>query len=129
MKSRCRVMLAALAALTTTPAMSTGAAGDAGDMQHPDRLAGEMFIAGATLVDPPPGERDDTHAYLSLSGPAARRLFRALKTTATTDACSPERRLKTVGALRCSVGRKTDDARCDFAIDLVRGVIAPNSVC
>jgi len=38
-------------------------------MQHPDRLAGEMFIAGATLVDPPPGEAADTHAYFSLPAP------------------------------------------------------------
>jgi len=101
----------------------------AADMQHPDRLAGEMFIAGATLVDPPPDEARGSHAYLSLTGVAARDLYRAMKAAETTDACSPGRRAKRVGALRCSVGAKPEDARCDFAIELTRGALAPGLPC
>ena len=101
----------------------------AGDMQHPDRLAGEMFIAGATLVDPPPGEPADTHAYLSLTGSAARSLFRALKAPEMPDACLPGRKMKSIGPIHCSVGAKPGDARCDFGIDLARGITAPGLVC
>jgi hypothetical protein len=101
----------------------------AGDMQHPIRLTGELFVAGATLVDPPPDEPTGTHAYLHLTGAAARRVFDALKAKEKTDACVPGRRLKAAGPVVCSVRGKVDDAYCDFALDLTRGVIASGSAC
>jgi hypothetical protein len=119
----------AAAAMLCAMASALSAAGIAADMQHPARLAGEMFIAGATLVDPPPDEPNDTHVYFSLSGTAARQLYRSLKAAEILDACTPGRRMKTVGHVRCSVGAKPNDALCDFAIDLARGTVAPGSVC
>ena len=104
-------------------------AASAGDPAKPDRLRGEMFIAGATLVDPPPDEPRDTHAYLTISGDAARRLYASLKTAEAPDLCLPGRRLKRVGHLTCSVGGRPADARCDFGLDLDAGRLAPGLVC
>jgi hypothetical protein len=101
----------------------------AGDMQNPARLRGELFIAGATLVDPPPDERRDTHAYMTVSGEGAARLYAAMAGAATPDLCIPGRRLKRAGPLTCSVGARASDARCDFAINLGDGSLAPGLVC
>jgi hypothetical protein len=101
----------------------------AGDMQNPDRLRGEMFIAGKTLVDPPTDEKRDTHAYMTVSGEAARRLFNTIKAPVKADLCQPGRRFKSVGHLRCSVGAKSADAQCDFSIDLASGTLGAGLVC
>jgi hypothetical protein len=101
----------------------------AGDMQNPDRLRGEMFIAGRTLVDPPPEERRNTHAYLTVTGEAARRLFNTMTAPATADLCQPGRRMKSAGHLRCSVGTKPAEAQCDFSIDLSNGMLGAGLVC
>jgi hypothetical protein len=111
------------------PALLSARAHAAGDMQKPDRLRGEMFIAGATLIDPPPEEVHDTHAYLTISGDAARRLYNTLKVPAAADLCLSGRRLKRVGNVSCSVGAKPTDARCDFALNLADGSTAPGLVC
>ena len=105
------------------------AAAQAADMEHPDRLAGEMFIAGATLVDPPPGEAPDSRAYFKVTGAAARTLYQQMKSPATKDECVAGRRFKTAGALTCSAGAKPTDVDCDFAIDLKRGTLAPGAPC
>lgn len=101
----------------------------AGDMQHPIRLTGELFVAGATLVDPPPDEPSGTHAYLHITGAAARRVFDSLKATEKADACVPGRRIKAAGAVMCSARGKADDAYCDFALDLTRGTTASGTAC
>jgi hypothetical protein len=105
------------------------AAHAAGDMQHPDRLRGEMFIAGATLVDPPADEPRATHAYLTISGDAARRMYATLKAADEPDLCQPGRRLKRLGNITCTVGARPADARCDFSINLGDGSLAPGLVC
>ncbi len=119
-----RITLTAVAATLLAPSARA-----AGDMQNPDRLRGELFIAGATLVDPPDGERTDTHAYLTIAGDAARRLYATMPAAAIQDLCTPGRRLKRAGHVTCSVGARPGDARCDFAINLGDGSLAPGSVC
>jgi hypothetical protein len=119
----------ATALALSLPVLLSARAHAAGDMQNPDRLRGEMFIAGATLVDPPPEEVRDTHAYLTISGDAARRLYNTLKVPASADLCLSGRRLKRVGNISCSVGGKARDARCDFGLNLTDGSIAPGLVC
>lgn len=113
------VVLSAVTALVAAP----------GDMQHPDRLSGAMFIAGARLVDPPPDEKSNTHAYLTLTGVAARRMYQSLDASAKADLCVPGRRSKTVGAVQCSVDGKGGDAQCAFALDLRTGAVVPGTVC
>ena len=117
----------ASAALTVAAALPLATA--TADAPDPDRLRGEMFISGATLVDPPPEEPRDTHAYVSIEGTAARRMYDALKVAATPDLCVSGRRLKRAGHVACSVGTKPSDARCDFAVNLVEGSLAPGLVC
>ena len=85
-------------------------------VEAPTPLTGDMVIAGATLVDPPPDEPKQARAYLHLSGAAARRLFDALKS-------------KAAGQVFCSAGSKAADAECDFAIDLASGATAPGNPC
>lgn len=117
--------LSALAALSAVSALVAAP----GDMQHPDRLTGAMFIAGATLVDPPPDEKSNTHAYLTLTGAAARRLYASIDAPAKPDLCVPGRRLKAVGSVQCSVDGKGGDAQCAFALDLRNGSARPGTVC
>jgi hypothetical protein len=82
-----------------------------------------------TLVDPPADEPRNTHAYLRLTGPAARRLFDAIKGKVAADACEEGRRSKAAGNVVCSVGTKAKDAHCDFAIDTRSGMIAEGPPC
>jgi hypothetical protein len=114
----------AIAAFAALPLVAAPA-----DTPNPDRLRGELFISGATLIDPPPEEPRDTHAYVTIEGSAARRIYGALKVADVPDLCVPGRRLKRAGHVTCSVGAKPADARCDFGLDLRQGSIAPGLVC
>jgi hypothetical protein len=38
-------------------------------------LRGEVFVAGRTPVDPPPEEPKNSHTYMTVSGPAAMRMY------------------------------------------------------
>jgi hypothetical protein len=99
------------------------------DMQRRTPLSGDIFIAGRTLVDPPQDELRNTHAYIRLTGAAARRLFDAIKGKVAADACEEGRRAKAVGNVVCSVGTKVNDAHCDFGIDTRDGTIAEGPPC
>lgn len=101
----------------------------AGGAVKSERLRGELFIAGATLIDPPLDEPHDSHAYLMIEGSAARRLYVGLKAADVPDLCLPGRRVKRVGHLTCSVGATAADARCDFGLNLGDGSAAPGLVC
>lgn len=93
------------------------------------KLQGEMFVAGATTVDPPPNEPKNTHAYVTLTGPSALRMYQAMKAKAEDDLCQDDRKIKRAGSLACSVGKNGKDASCDFAVDLVKGAIANGRPC
>ena len=41
-------------------------------------LQGTYMVGGATLIDPPESEAQDTHFYVDLEGNAARDLYKAL---------------------------------------------------
>ncbi len=112
-----RVLLALLLMLGTAAAQP----------QQPQRMTGEFFLGGTTLVDPPENEPRDSHAYLTVSGAAARRIFDAMRVREVADACQPGRRLRRVGQLQCSVGRA--EAECRFAIDLRSGALAAGGPC
>jgi hypothetical protein len=117
------------AVVAATAATLVAMAAVAASPSKPERLRGEVFIAGATLVDPPPDEPRDTHAYLTIDGNAARRLFVALKVADVPDLCLPGRRMKRVGHITCTVGATAADARCDFGLNLGDGSAAPGLVC
>lgn len=121
--------LAIAGALAFAAVVSALSADAAGDMQNPDRLRGRMFIAGATLVDPPADEPHRSRAYFAVEGEAARHIFEAMATPAEPDLCQPGRKLKRVANLVCSVDSRAQDARCDFAIDLRSGELTVGSVC
>ncbi len=94
------------------------------------RLGGEMFIGGATLVDPPPGEAKSTHAYLTVTGPAALNLYRALAAPEQDDLCRGDGyKVKRAGALSCSIAAGGQQAACDFALDLRSGTLAGGRPC
>jgi hypothetical protein len=93
-------------------------------------LRGEMFVAGRHVVDPPPSEPRNTHAYLTVTGPAALRLYRSLAVRDAEDLCAGGgRRMKRVGTLACSVGRGGREPSCDFGIDLRNGRLAEGRPC
>lgn len=96
---------------------------------RPERLQGEVLIGGATLVDPPPGEARDSHAYFSITGAAARRLFDAMRGPIRAEGCEPGQRSRRQGPLACSLGPRRQDASCSFAIDLRSGALAPGLPC
>jgi hypothetical protein len=94
------------------------------------RLSGEMMIGGATLVDPPPGEARNTHAYLTITGPAALSLYRNLPAAEEDDLCRGDgRRMRRAGALTCSIDARRQEATCDFGVDLRSGTLAGGRPC
>jgi hypothetical protein len=94
-----------------------------------ERLTGDALFGGATLIDPPPGEPAGTHAYLTITGAAARRMFDAMSGPIRNDACQPGWRTKRAGHLTCSLGRRASEAQCGVALLLARGELAPGRPC
>ena len=92
-------------------------------------LRGVMFIAGKTPVDPPPAEPKNSHAYLTISGPAALRMYRAMRAKEEPNLCEEGKRMKGAGALSCSLTRDGRTAACDFAVDLLNGVLDAGRPC
>jgi len=118
------VAAAAVALLALAMALDAAAA-------SPSRpLTGTYAFAGRTLVDPPPGEPQDTHLIVTLDGDAARALYAKLKATPKRDACLDDGSLtKRAGDLQCTATAKPRGYTCTFGVDLERRTLAPGSVC
>lgn len=96
---------------------------------RPERLQGEMLIGGATLVDPPRTEPRDSHAYFTITGEAARRLYNAMRAPVTLDACESGFRLRQQGGLSCRIGPRGREPSCGFSIDLQGGGLGAGRPC
>jgi hypothetical protein len=106
--------IAAMACLHLIPAVASA--------QTETALRGKMFIAGKTVSDPPPNEAKNTHAYVTISGNAARRMYRSMRGRVRPNECLGDGwKMKTAGPLMCSISRDGKKATCDFAISLVNG--------
>ena len=91
-------------------------------------VRGELFLAGKTPVDPPPDEARNSHAYLTITGPAAMRMYRAMKAPEEKNECLPGK-LKNAGSLSCALSADGRSATCDFSIDLTRGTLEDGRPC
>src|ERR1044071_3076365 len=85
--------------------------------QPSSELRGTAMIGGKTLVDPPPEEPKNSHAYLQVSGPAALAMYRAMRAKEEKNDCEPKKKLKRTGALTCSLNADGRSASCDFSVD------------
>ena len=92
-------------------------------------LRGELFIAGKTAIDPPPNEPKNSHAYVTLAGPAALRMYRAMRAKEEANACETGKKLKRAGALNCSITADGKNASCDFAVDVIKGALDDGRPC
>lgn len=93
-------------------------------------LRGELLVAGRHLVDPPPADPKDSHAYVTLEGAAALRIYRSMPATAEADLCRGKGwRLKRAGGLTCSVAAGGRDGTCEFALDLRAGSLVGGRPC
>lgn len=97
--------------------------------QEISQLRGEVFIAGKTPVDPPPEEPKNSHAYMTVSGQAALRMYRAMRAKEEPNLCETGKRMKRAGALTCSLSRDGRAAACDFSVDLLNGVLDNGRPC
>lgn len=91
-------------------------------------LRGDMLLAGKTLVDPPPGEPKDSHAYLTITGPAAMRMYRAMKAREEKDECQ-DGKIKHAGSFSCTLSANGRSATCDFSVDLHKGTLEDGRPC
>ena len=112
------VLLVALA-VTASPASA----------QDSSPLRGQWFIAGKTPIDPPPNEPKSSHAYLTISGPAALRMYRAMRAREEPNECETGQKLKRAGALSCSITKDGKTATCDFSVDLIKGSLDDGRPC
>jgi hypothetical protein len=110
MKSTLPLALLVLAAAFTAPASS----------QDPYKaLTGTYAIAGKEAIDPPPGQAQDTHLQLYLTGSAARDLYRAMKAKPMPDEClGHNARTKFLGGIACTMRAGGKDYECSLAIDI-----------
>ena len=98
--------------------------------QEAVRLSGELFVAGRTAIDPPVREPKNSHAYFTVEGDAARRMFTSMRSKEEKDLCRGEGwKLKRAGNLYCSVAANGKDAACDFSVDMTKGALAPGKPC
>jgi hypothetical protein len=92
-------------------------------------LRGEFFTSGRTAIDPPPGEVKNSHAYLTVSGPAALRMYRAMTAKEEPNLCETGKRLKRAGNLYCSLSKNGRSATCDFSVNLLNGTLDAGRPC
>ncbi len=93
-------------------------------------LRGDMFIAGKTLSDPPPGEAKNTHVYMTITGAAAMRMYRGMRGRAKEDACRGDGwQQKSAGQVACVLSPDRKKAECDFSLSLVNGRAAYGRIC
>ena len=97
--------------------------------QEPLQLRGEVFIAGKTPIDPPPEEPKNSHAYMTVTGPAALRMYRAMTAKDEPNQCETGKRIKRAGPLSCSLSRDGRSARCDFSVNLRSGALDEGRPC
>jgi len=98
--------------------------------QETVRLNGEFFVAGRHAVDPPRREPTNSHAYFTIEGYAALRMFTNMRSKEEKDLCRGEGwRLKRAGNLYCSLAANGKDAACDFSIDMFEGSLASGKPC
>jgi hypothetical protein len=93
------------------------------------QLRGELFIAGEQVVDPMPKSPKNSHAYFTVKGPAALRMYRNMQVREINDLCLPGRKLKHVGSLSCSLAANGREAFCDFSVNLWKGELAGGQPC
>jgi|GEM_PF-6707271 len=120
-----RSAVAALVALLAPACFVTPA-----PAQEPVALSGALFVAGRTAIDPPAREPKNSHAYFTVEGVAASRMFASMRAKEEKDLCRGEGwKLKRAGNLYCSVAPNGKDAACDFSVDMTKGALAPGKPC
>ena len=93
-------------------------------------LTGSYAIAGKEAIDPPPGQPQDTHLQLFLTGAAARDLYQAMKAKATPDECTGHNaRSKFQGGIACTMHEGGKEYECSLAIDIEGQTLAPIYAC
>ena len=93
-------------------------------------LRGTMFIAGKTLADPPPGEARNSHVYMTITGPAALRIYRSIAGKEKDDACRGDGwTQKSAGQMACVLSPDRKKAECDFSLSLIDGRTAYGRIC
>ena len=92
-------------------------------------LTGEFDVTGRTPIDPPPGERRDTHFRVHLTGDAARVLFEQMETEADPRTCgeSAGGSEKRIGSMLCLT--EGEGFECFFAIDIQRQIVEGGWAC
>ena len=82
-------------------------------------LQGAYAIAGETLIDPPQSEPQDTHFYIDLECPAARDLYKAMKTRAVNGICGePGDLTRRQGGVQCTRVSGGTEYHCAFGVEL-----------
>jgi hypothetical protein len=93
-------------------------------------LAGSYAIGGATLIDPPQSEPQDTHFYVDLEGAAARDLYKALKARAVDGVCGePGDLTKRQGGVQCTMVKGGKEYHCAFGVELGTQRVVAGVVC
>ena len=105
------------------------AAAGGGHAQEASTLRGEVFLAGRTAVDPPSDEPKNSHAYMIVTGPAALRMYRAMRAKEEPNECETGKKLKRAGLLSCSITKDGKAATCDFSVDLIKGALDGGRPC
>jgi len=114
-------VIAAIAAIAFSPSPL------AADYQA---LKGSYAVGGATLIDPPASEPQDTHFYFDLEGAAARDLYQAMKAKAVEGVCGePGDLTKRQGGVQCTMADRGKEYHCAFGVELRTQKIVSGVVC
>ena len=93
-------------------------------------LKGSYKVGGATLIDPPASEPQDTHFYVDLEGSAARDLYQALKAKAVDGVCGePGDLTKRSGGVQCTMVKGGQEYHCAFGVELKTQHVVDGVVC
>jgi len=97
---------------------------------YPRDLTGQFEITGKSVTDPQPGELQNTHMRLTLTGFAAWQLYLNMNVEPRYDDCLDDGSwTKTIKETECTVSADGRNYVCYFAINIQHQTIERGVVC
>jgi hypothetical protein len=92
-------------------------------------LSGQYFISSAPEHDPVQPLPENTHAYFSIEGVAAKEIYDSMNTEPTENLCGENHLEKKSGDFGCAYYPKSEKYACHFSVNLNSGALDAAGSC
>jgi hypothetical protein len=91
-------------------------------------LTGTYAITPEDYLDPPPGQKENTHFRLQLTGDSAKDLYNAMSVEPIEDECTGGA-AKSIRQMKCEYFAGDDTYECHFSINIAEQKIEYGIAC